>query len=108
MNKAAYRDEIKKLWLQGVIPVLATLFLLAQFISSVHAATYGDTGHTHDGQPCIIAAVCKKTTDFDIVPSPILIVPEAYDVDFACINCTPEFTNAPSFLAIRAPPVGSL
>lgn len=104
MNKAAYRDEIKKMWLQGVIPVLATLFLFAQFINTAHAATYGDTSHTHDGQPCIIAAACKQTADFDLALAPVLIAPEIYDADFVCIHSILSLMDTSASFAIRAPP----
>jgi hypothetical protein len=56
---------------------LIALFVSAQLVTTAHAATYSDQDHLHDGHPCIVTSIVKKTSDFDLSDGPSLQAPVA-------------------------------
>ena len=54
------------------VAFLAILFVSAQFLGVAHSAAYGEADHGHDGQPCIVASIVKKSSDLDIAAAPLL------------------------------------
>lgn len=55
---------------------LAAFFVFAQLLTSAHSAAYGDADHLHDGHPCIVASIVKKSGDMDVAPAPIFVEPQ--------------------------------
>lgn len=53
-----------------IVALLALLFVSAQFLGVAHNAAYGEADHGHDGQPCIVASIVKKTADMDVATAP--------------------------------------
>ncbi|NVJ70005.1 MAG: hypothetical protein HWE08_06610 [Alphaproteobacteria bacterium] len=84
--------------------LLALVFLSAQFLTAAHAATYGKTDHLHNGHPCIVASIVKKSTDLDVDTASAVeleAVPawlEALPLPVAIAKPTPKAGQ------IRAPP----
>lgn len=84
--------------------VLATVFMLAQFISFSHASAFGTADHTHDGQPCIVSATCGKIEQLALDEGLAFTLHPAEHVyeHIAFLGTLPAATTA--YTAIRAPP----
>lgn len=83
---------------------LAIMFMSAQFLGVAHGAAYGDADHVHDGHPCIVASIVKKSSDIDVAPTLHLDLAEKGE----WLEATP-LESAPKSLplrvgTIRAPP----
>ena len=74
--------EIRSKYRPWLLAVTATVFLVFQIFSTLHAATYGDQHHEHNGDACAIQIVGKAGKDItppapmgitrpDFCPSPV-------------------------------------
>ena len=92
-------------WSARFAAALAVLFVLAQLATTAHAATYGDADHVHDGLPCIVASLVKKTDDLNVAgTAPTL---EARDTVRAenDADLVSETGRSDTFRPIRGPPL---
>ncbi len=84
--------------------LFAVFFLLAQIFTTAHIAAYGETEHSHDGHPCIIAAAVKQADDLDCAPASFSIEEQVhYTFSIATEVDSIAFTQAENLQA-RAPP----
>jgi hypothetical protein len=95
------RAWIKRL---GLSAWLVGLFVAAQFAATAHAATYGDKDHLHDGHPCIVASLVKKTDDMDVAPALLLPEPEPAVATLPTASQTAPAEQRFIAACIRAPP----
>lgn len=87
-----------------LVALLALVFLTAQFFAAAHGAAYGDADHVHDGHPCIVASMVKKSSDMDVASAPHFDLAEkGFWIEASPLQSAPKgrLTTTGS---IRAPP----
>ncbi|MFC4347464.1 hypothetical protein ACFO5Q_06360 [Kordiimonas lipolytica] len=62
----AESNNVKTSMKGRLIALLALFFVAAQFLAAAHNGAYGDSDHLHDGHPCIVASIVKKSSDMDM------------------------------------------
>ncbi|MFC3051383.1 hypothetical protein [Kordiimonas pumila] len=84
--------------------LFVAVFLLAQLIGAFHTAAYGESRHSHGGQPCIISATCSQIQQLDITPAITLPPIEADNFLYEISTSLPPHVVVALTTPIRAPP----
>ncbi|NVJ96760.1 MAG: hypothetical protein HWE25_01335 [Alphaproteobacteria bacterium] len=87
-----------------LVAFLALLFVSAQFLATAHTAAYGDADHVHDGHPCIVASIVKKSSDMDVAPAPVLDVADQREWFAPTLPSHAPHSLATTTRPIRGPP----
>lgn len=88
----------------GLSAWLVALFVSAQLIGTAHAAAHGDQDHLHDGHPCIVVSIVKKTDDIDVVVAMPELDAPVFDLPVPAATCTIGDIPVAATGPIRAPP----
>ncbi|SDE21563.1 MULTISPECIES: hypothetical protein [Kordiimonas] len=87
-----------------LVALLALVFVSAQFFAAAHSAAYGDADHVHDGHPCIVASIVKKSSDMDVAAAPAVVLNDRAEwLEPTALPAAPQ-SRAARFGTIRAPP----